>query len=163
MLSVMTQAHRSTKRARRYLPGRLLIAAALLAGLFGMHGLTSTPSSPPLNHGASTLTAAMMHTSDAGMASAGLAAGVSAVSEAAVSGMPMPGGHGSHDMLHACVAVLTALLALVALALLAAALARARTLTTQAGVTRARSRRGGLAQRRKPRSLSVTQLCISRT
>lgn len=76
--------------------------------------------------------------------------------------IPMPGGgHGSHDLLHTCLAVLTAL---AGLALLAAALAIASRPVDGAA---ALGGLGGDAARRRhrtrPRPASIVELCISRT
>jgi len=151
----MNRTQRPIEPVRGLLLGRLLVAAALLLGLLGMHGLTMSVNGPGRGLSASRA-ATVMHMPEAGTAPVAVAGGVSMVS--ADVGMPMPGGHGSHDMLHACLAVLGGL---VALALLFAAWAQ--TVHARISLVALRWRRRGLAYRFKPLPLSATQLCISRT
>jgi len=128
-----------------------------------MHGLssTTTASSPPLL-GTSSVAAAMPMPATAVIASAAVMSAARAVlsSDAGLPGMPMPGGHGSHDMLHACLAVLNAL---VALALLVMALTRVRTRTTPVALQRLLPRHRGTVHCHQPLRPSITQLGISRT
>jgi hypothetical protein len=163
MLSVMSRTRRTIKSELSFPPARSLIVAVLLAGLFGMHGLSSSDTtSSPLRLGASSVAAMMPMPATVQLASAHVMSTAHAVlsSEAALPAMPMPSGHGSHDMLHACLAILSAL---VALALLVMALTRTRTRMTPVAVQRLRLRHRAAVHRHKPLRLSITQLGISRT
>lgn len=139
---------------------RLLIVAGLLGGLFGMHGLSRiTAASMPTLGANSVATAMPMPGALASFVATPAADAVVSV-EAALPPMPMPGGPGSHDMLHGCLAVLSAL---VALLLLVMALTRDRAPKTLPDLRSCRSRHRDISHRHKPLRLSLTQLGISRT
>lgn len=164
MPSVTSRRRRTIEPKPRFAAARLLIAAALLAGLFGMHGLSNTTTTTTLPAvGGASVAAAMPMPATAASASTSVLSAAHAVlsSDAALAGMPMPGGgHGSPDMLHACLAVLSTL---AALALLVMAVTRARTHMTRVALQEPRSRRRLAEHRDKPLRLSITQLGISRT
>ena len=132
---------------------RLLVAALLLAGLFGMHGLSGPAT-------ASTVPAAarMLMPSSTSFAPAPAVSRAMLMEQVAVPQMPMPGGHGAHDMAHDCVAILSLLFVFILLAL-----ARAHGAASGIDLLRSAVRPRAPTQRRIPLCLSITQLGISRT
>ncbi len=134
--------------------GRLLLLAALVAGIISMHGLTMP-----------ALTEAGQHQMVTAVASLARPASPLVIMSPTDHGMPMPpsGGHAGHDLLHTCVVVLTAVVSFAALALLAVALTGATGLLGGLFIAGACRGRGVHQRRRKPNNWSITQLCISRT
>lgn len=138
--------------------GRSVLAGAILLGLFAMHGLTMADTTHDAIRGSRHVTAMT-----ASVVITPAAHAVHGMIAEARTGHPIPmpipgGGHGSHDLLHTCLAVLTAL---AGLALLAAALA-----ITGRPVGGVAALGGDAARRRhrtRPRPASIVELCISRT
>ncbi len=151
---------RSAPPTSVFSPARLVLLAALIAGLFGMHGLMMPSMIDAADHRMASVTG--MAATAVGSTPLTVHAAVSIAS--AELGMPVPsGGHAGHDLSHACLAVLTVFAGFAALALLAAALVR-----TVGLLSCLVARGGGLPtgprrRRREPNCLSLTQLCISRT
>lgn len=143
--------------------GRLVLAGAILLGLFAMHGLTMADTTHAAIRGSRHVTAmtASVVITPAAHAVHGMIAETRTGHPIPIP-MPIPGGgHGSHDPLHTCLAVLTAL---AGLALLAAALAI--TGRPVGGVAALGGLGGDAARRRhrtRPRPASIVELCISRT
>lgn len=163
MLSVMSRTRRTIESGLNFPQARSLIVVVLLACLVGMHGLSSRhTTSSPLRLGASSVAAMMPMPATVQLASAHVMSTAHTVlsSDAALPIVSMPSGHGFHDMVHGCLAVLSAL---AALALLVMALTRARSLTIPVAVQRLRLRRRGAGHRHRPLRPSITQLGISRT
>lgn len=139
-------------------PGRLLLLAALGAGIISMHGLTMPSMTGAGQH---QMVAAVVS-----LAGPATAASPIVIMPAAEHGMPMPpsgGGHTGHDLLHTCVVVLTAVVGFAALALSAVALSGAAGVPGGLFIPGAGRGRGGYQRRHKPDCWSITQLCISRT
>lgn len=137
-------------------PARLLLLATLVAGILSMHALTRP-----------AMTGAEQHQMVVAVASAAgpeMAASPIVLMPATDHGMPMPpsGGHTGHDLLHTCVVVLTAVVGFAVLALLAMALTGAAGLLGGLFMPAGRGREFRQL-RQKPKTWSITQLCVSRT
>jgi hypothetical protein len=161
----MTYAQRlSGQRRDRRTAARLLIAAALMLGLFAMHGLTMPPMSMTAAAMPTSASSAVADVATIGVAAAALHpvehAAAAVMAAFADIGMPMPGGHPGHGVMDLCLAILAGL---AALALLAAALARRHSSVMSARSATRPTDRVHVSRARRRLAPSITTLCVSRT
>jgi hypothetical protein len=161
----MTYAQRlSGQRRDRRTAARLLIAAALMLGLFAMHGLTMPPMSMTAAAMPTSASSAVADVATIGVAAAALHpvehAAAAVMAAFADIGMPMPGGHPGHGVMDLCLAILAGL---AALALLAAALARRHSSVMSARSATRPTDRVHVWRARRRLAPSITTLCVSRT